>query len=276
MIPIHKDLKAIPESLKVDEEAIAHNPAKTTYVRRNELIARGDYAPTGQQSAPYDSRYKYKDIKDALMTLYHGKCAYCETYDPSPHIEHYRPKRGGYYWMAYSWDNLILSCSQCNIRKGSLFPIVGQKVSFHNTSTEIAQINTLSEDYDKIEQPLLLMPERMSNDIENLWAFDQNGSIVLNNDRIRISRDVYELDREELCKRRKKIWDELVNCITECVAMAKGDGSKLTELLQTHLNSFKRGSEDETNEYLAFRRYVLKSGWIGKKIIELTINDTNK
>ena len=132
------------------------------------------------------------------------------------------------------------------------------------------------EDYDKIEQPLLLMPERMSSDIENLWAFDQNGSIVLNNDRISISRDVYELDREELCRRRKKIWDELVNCITECVAMAKGDSSKLTELLQTHLNSFKRGAEDETNEYLAFRRYVLKSGWIGKKIIELTINDTNK
>ena len=50
----------------------------------------------------------------------------------------------------------------------------------------------------------------------------------------------------------------------------------MTELLQTHLNSFKRGAEDETNEYLAFRRYVLKSGWIGKKIIELTINDTNK
>lgn len=276
MIPIHKDLKAIPESLKVDEEAIAHNPAKTTHERRNELIARGDYTPTGQQSAPYDNRYKYKDIKNALMTLYHGKCAYCEMYDPSPHVEHYRPKRGGYYWMAYSWDNLILSCSQCNIRKGNQFPIVGQKVSFHNTSTEFAQINTLSEDYDKIEQPLLLMPERMSSDIENLWAFDQNGSIVLNNDRIRISRDVYELDREELCRRRKKIWDELVNCITECVAMAKGDSSKLTELLQTHLNSFKRGAEDETNEYLAFRRYVLKSGWIGKKIIELTINDTNK
>lgn len=272
MISIHKDLINIPGSLKVDDASILHDPAKTTHERRKELIADGTYPPSGSQSAPYDRRYKHKDIKDALMTLYHGKCAYCETYDPSPHIEHYRPKRGGYYWLAYSWDNLILSCSQCNIRKRDQFPIAGQKVSFHNTSAEMAQINTLSEDYDKKEQPLLLMPERMSEDIENFWAFDQDGSIVLNNDRIKISCKVCDLDREELCKQRKKIWDELVNCITDCVAMAKGDISKLNELLGTHLNSFKRRAEDETNDYLAFRRYVLKSGWIQKKVIELTIN----
>ena len=58
--------------------------------------------------------------------------------------------------------------------------------------------------------------------------------------------------------------------------MAKGDISKLTELLQTHLNAFKRRAEDDTNEYLAFRRYILKSDWIEKKVIELTINDTNE
>lgn len=41
MIPIHKDLKTVPESLKVDEDSIAHNPTRTTYERRNKLIARG-------------------------------------------------------------------------------------------------------------------------------------------------------------------------------------------------------------------------------------------
>lgn len=276
MISIQKDLTNIPESLKVDEASILHDPAKTTYERRLELIADRRYPLSGAQSAPYDRRYKHKDIKDALMRLYHGKCAYCETYDPSPHIEHYRPKRGGYYWMAYSWDNLILSCSQCNIRKKDQFPILGQKVTFHGTPPEVTLINTLSEEYDKEEQPLLLMPERMPNDIETILIFNQNGSIEPNNNRIAISREVYELDREELCKRRKKIWDELVNCITECVAMAKGDISKLTELLQTHLNAFKRRAEDDTNEYLAFRRYILKSDWIEKKVIELTINDTNE
>lgn len=272
MIPIHKDLNTIPESLKVDEASVIHNPTKTTYERRNELIARGDYPPSGTQSALYDSRYKYQDVKDALRSLYHGKCAYCETYDPSPHVEHYRPKRGGYYWLAYSWDNLIISCSQCNTKKGSQFPIMGQKASFLGTAEELAQINTLSDEYDKKELPLLLMPERMPVEIENIWEFRQDGSIVLNNDRISISRDVYDLDREELCKRRKKIWDDLVKCITECVAKAKGDVNLLKQLLAIPLNSFKRGAKDDTNEYIAFRRYVLKSGWIQQKVIELTKN----
>lgn len=276
MISIRKDLINIPGSLKVDDASILHDPAKTTHKRRKELIADGTYPPSGSQSAPYDRRYKHKDIKDALMTLYHGKCAYCETYDPSPHIEHYRPKRGGYYWLAYSWDNLIISCSQCNTKKGNQLPIMGQKASFLGTAEELAQINTLSEEYDRTENPLLLMPERMPVEIENIWEFNQDGSIVLNNSRIRKSCEVYGLNREELCKRRKKIWDELINCITDCVAMAKGDISKLQELLNTHLDSFKRGAADETNDYLAFRRYVLKSGWIQKKVIELTINATDE
>lgn len=276
MISTRKDLINIPGSLKVDDASILHDPAKTTHERRKELIADGTYPPSGSQSAPYDRRYKHKDIKDALMTLYHGKCAYCETYDPSPHIEHYRPKRGGYYWLAYSWDNLIISCSQCNTKKGNQFPIMEQKASFLGTAEELAQINTLSEEYDRTENPLLLIPERMPVEIENIWEFNQDGSIVLNNSRIRKSCEVYGLNREELCKRRKKIWDELINCITDCVAMAKGDISKLQELLNTHLDSFKRGAADETNDYLAFRRYVLKSGWIQKKVIELTINATDE
>lgn len=272
MIPIHKDLNTIPESLRVDGASILHDPTKTTYERRNEMIARGDYPPSGPQSAPYDRRYKYQDVKEALKLLYHGKCAYCETYDPSPHVEHYRPKRGGYYWLAYSWDNLIISCSQCNTKKGNQFPIAGQKASFSGTAEELVQINTLSDKYDKKELPLLLMPERMPEEIENIWEFKQDGSIVLNDDRIRKSCEVYGLNRKALCTERRKIWDELVNCIIDCVAMAKGDIPKLEEMLETHIASFKRRANDETNPYLAFRHYVLKSGWIEQKIVELTNN----
>lgn len=272
MIPIHKDLNTIPESLRVDGASILHDPTKTTYERRNEMIARGDYPPSGPQSAPYDRRYKYQDVKEALKLLYHGKCAYCETYDPSPHVEHYRPKRGGYYWLAYSWDNLIISCSQCNIKKRDQFPIAGPKAFFQGSAEELAQINTLSDEYDKKELPLLLMPERMPDEIFNIWEFRQDGSIVLSNDRIRKSCEVYGLNRKALCTERRKIWDELVDCIIDCVAMAKGDMNYLKQLLVIPLNAFKRRSEDETNPYLAFRRYILKSGWIQQKVIELTKN----
>lgn len=66
-----------------------------------------------------------------------GKCYYCESRLPEAglQIEHFRPKNGfkkkrggaeeypGYFWLAYSWDNLILGCYECNRIKGTIFPL---------------------------------------------------------------------------------------------------------------------------------------------------------
>ena len=84
-----------------------------------------------------DSIYASGEVKRALDECHHSKCCYCETivHFASRHVEHWRPKgrsfqgRGevpvqpGYYWLAYSWDNLLLSCPSCNSRKGDLFPL---------------------------------------------------------------------------------------------------------------------------------------------------------
>ena len=29
----------------------------------------------------------------------------------------------GYYWLAFDWENLLVSCEKCNTNKGSLFPL---------------------------------------------------------------------------------------------------------------------------------------------------------
>ncbi|NIJ16357.1 HNH endonuclease [Sphingobium vermicomposti] len=72
--------------------------------------------------------YKGADVRLALETLFHGKCAYCEA----PYaammpvdIEHYRPKGAvaeddtheGYWWLAMAWDNLLPSCIDCNRKR---------------------------------------------------------------------------------------------------------------------------------------------------------------
>ena len=83
--------------------------------------------------------YGAKAVKSALMKAQHGKCCFCERkLTPSDHgdIEHFRPKGGvrqdlntkskplGYYWLAYSWTNLLVSCSICNTtHKGIQFPL---------------------------------------------------------------------------------------------------------------------------------------------------------
>jgi uncharacterized protein (TIGR02646 family) len=86
------------------------------------------------------SIYASDEVREELEARHHGKCCYCETLIPKPyahsHVEHWRPKSSsrqdpdeesvwpGYYWLAYSWDNLLLSCAFCNSnKKRDLFPL---------------------------------------------------------------------------------------------------------------------------------------------------------
>lgn len=74
------------------------------------------------------SVYKDASVKAALESLFHGKCAYCESYFAGTQpvdVEHYRPKGAvegieshrGYWWLAMRWDNLLPSCIDCNRRR---------------------------------------------------------------------------------------------------------------------------------------------------------------
>ena len=82
--------------------------------------------------------YAHDSVKNKLLKAQHHKCCYCEskfraTYPGA--VEHFRPKGAvqqernqgreypGYYWLAYSWENLLVSCHSCNSKKGTLFPL---------------------------------------------------------------------------------------------------------------------------------------------------------
>lgn len=83
--------------------------------------------------------YAHGEVKQALSVAQHGKCCFCESkilHISYGDVEHFRPKgavrqaraltleRTGYYWLAYEWSNLYLSCTLCNQRhKQNLFPL---------------------------------------------------------------------------------------------------------------------------------------------------------
>ena len=89
------------------------------------------------------SVYADRSVKDLLLRAQHDKCCFCESKFPATSpgaIEHFRPKGGvkqesgkpmlfpGYYWLAYSWTNLLVSCETCNTSyKGSLFPLADEE-----------------------------------------------------------------------------------------------------------------------------------------------------
>ncbi|MBF2049614.1 MAG: hypothetical protein IGS54_19990 [Elainella sp. C42_A2020_010] len=83
------------------------------------------------------SIYAHESVKQALIAAQRQKCCFCERLiGTDGDVEHFRPKqaykqalgeplqRPGYYWLAYEWDNLYLSCPSCNQRhKQNLFPL---------------------------------------------------------------------------------------------------------------------------------------------------------
>lgn len=78
--------------------------------------------------AKAQNKYRHKKIKDALIVMFHGKCAYCESrinHIDYGHIEHFKPKSlPEYYELAVDWSNLLLACGRCNgpENKGVKFP----------------------------------------------------------------------------------------------------------------------------------------------------------
>jgi len=149
-----------------------------------ELCAAYEANPEAYQSGETkmsirESIYKLPEVKDALEACHHGKCCYCETVIPKPfahsQIEHWRPKscsrqepnaervRPGYYWLAYSWENLLLSCHFCNtINKRDLFPL-------ENPATRARHHGTSLED----ESPAILKPDGDA-DPRNHITFDED------------------------------------------------------------------------------------------------------
>lgn len=267
MIKVQKDLTEIPASLKTDVVSIAKRPAKSTHECRMKVINDGEY-PSSGHSRNYDARYKMDDIKTALSNIYRGKCAYCETKTELMHVEHFRPKRGGYYWLAYSWDNLLLSCPTCNTNKSDEFPLAvgGVKATFANNNVNIQNINTLSAGYDQSERPLLINPETVSNAELSSLLFTKDGNVSSEEPRMAITISKCGLCRKALCQRRKEIWDDLCREI-KCQVISNGQNkAALAAAIKGLVIAFKQKSMDMDSEFIAFRKYVLSSGWIKDEI----------
>lgn len=75
---------------------------------------------------PSGEHWNNSDVRGALIAMHGRACAYCEVElrgGDRGDVEHFRP-RVHYRWLAYSFDNLLLSCLECNRQvKGREFPL---------------------------------------------------------------------------------------------------------------------------------------------------------
>lgn len=244
MREIDKDLADIPALLVVSEDQLTHQ-------RRKELIRQGEYIDKPE----YNSRYKTDDIKEKLDALYHHKCAYCENIVEQGHVEHYRPKQQ-YYWLAYSWDNLMYSCPTCNQFKGTNFEIIGKKAVPPGEADDLSEINQLSsQKYDQQEKPMLLNPER--DNLKGVFLFDMGGHIKGNNNhRADYTINTCHLNRDFLVDSRRKVIDDFRNKLRAEFLNAESKELKAIRLIFL-VEDFVNSTKDETQAFTAFRKAAI-------------------
>jgi uncharacterized protein (TIGR02646 family) len=192
-----------------------HKPGKKPAILRNrrarEAAARHRKEfDSKTMPAKFDKTiYGAESVKKALRRAQHEKCAFCEshlTHISYGDVEHLRPKaavaqydgdpleRPGYYWLAYEWDNLFLSCQLCNQRfKRNLFPLRDQanRVRSHHDHSKL-----------DAEGALLIDPSATDPERHILWKREYPEPAP-GSDEGSATIGVVGLDREELVTVRR-------------------------------------------------------------------------
>lgn len=219
MIKINKTVDTIPVSLTsvgIKEFAEAKKQLKETGVVKVDFKA-----------------YRMEDVKDKLIEVFKKKCAYCEStflVNSPGAVEHFRPKgkakhsKGfsekyqGYYWLAAKWENLLLSCTDCNSvrrhfatgEKGKIsmgkqdqFPLADEKLRCYRHSQDISREKAVM---------FLVNPCDDKEDPELFFEFTTEGIIKIHSalqtdfekTKSQKSIDIYALRRQELVDARKE------------------------------------------------------------------------
>lgn len=171
-----------------------------------------------QQRHKFDPRvYKNKEVQSALLKLFNGKCAYCESRLAAvsfAEIDQFRPKAGSYdihtklsldhyWWLAYDWRNLYLVCQVCNSNKGSKFPLRNQRVKV--PKGDLAQHNAswFWEDLAG-EKPLLLDPCSKEINPGDHLVFEDGGLVAGLTREGKVTIETLKLNREQLVRERSR------------------------------------------------------------------------
>ena len=237
MKKIDKDLCNVPNSLNSD----------LTIKRREELIKNGKWI----NEKIYVSRYKQKDIRIELDKIYNNKCAYCESRVEELHVEHFRPK-SIYYWLSYSWDNLMLCCPSCNKQKNNEFE-VEKRIAINDIA--ITDFHNLNSKYEKYENSKLINPEQ--EDCSDKVFFTKEGEIYSSDEKVDTTISVCKLNRKKLIEFRKPIYDtfekEILSRINEKDELKRRIGEFIEQTKQSH------------TEFQTFRKFIYKN--LLKKIL---------
>jgi uncharacterized protein (TIGR02646 family) len=195
--------------------------------------------------------YSHEDVKDLLRRVQDGKCCFCEAkiaHISYGDVEHYRPKAGwvqedeklnrpGYYWLAYDWDNLFLSCEICNQRyKRNYFPVID------NAKRAISHRHLIKD-----ESPIFIKPD--TEDPEKYIEFKEEIPFPINgNTRGAQTIEKLGLGRESLNERRR----EKLGLIRTLYYLAKNIPVTTVEIRQKAVNEIRKIASEFTADHAEY------------------------
>lgn len=198
------------------EEAKAAVDAELDPAKRSDLIDR--YRP------------RWVALRDAMEQLSHGKCWYIECTNPGTDddVDHYRPKgrinenahHPGYYWLAFDWQNMRLSCHRANrLRYNPYLALTGGKADHFPLIDEAARAYAPGDDLDS-EFPCIFDPTNPAD--PPLLSFLPNGEVDLAPDvkgnasieeRFRQTRICLNMDWPTFRDARVELYNEVVRLV---------------------------------------------------------------
>jgi uncharacterized protein (TIGR02646 family) len=214
----------------------------------------------------------YRIVAESLWRSQHHKCCYCEAKIPQRYndVEHYRPKAAadrmpgcvkthGYWWLAFSWENLLFACPSCNrSNKNSRFPL------------SLGCESLMPEDSPPgNESPLLIDPSAFINPVEHIefvyervvragrprhwWARPRNGSL-LGNETIKVCG----LNDDDLVELREDHYSTIVlpHCQAIELAISAKDSNALKKEFDRALGLLKPRCTYVGLTYDAFRHSI--------------------
>lgn len=181
-----------------------------------------------RRRAPVDRKLlASREITEALSAVFFSKCAYCEVLLENgvfSAVSHYRPIGNAagigsvpqddaspdhYGWLAYEWQNLFLSCPECDRAQRNLFPLKGPRARLRSTWKEV----------EASEQPLLINPCRVEP--RKHLTFSMAGGAFPKDEVGRVTIDVFALNRTDLVQARA---NKFAVCLDALVKMRDDPG----------------------------------------------------
>lgn len=205
-IPL-RDHRPDPKWVKKASTLVAKLKAARDSAARNKIIDDNDHL--------------WGELKEWLVGLSHGKCWFSEAKDCFSHwdVEHYRPKKsakdrdgtvhGGYWWLAFDWENYRICGNVGNRKKSTSFPL-------RDGCARVGADGDL-----RYEVPMLLDPTDEDDPV--LLFFDFEGHAIaaphVDDDwettRVEYSVECYNLNFPPLMDKRKAVWAECWHRIVE-------------------------------------------------------------